>query len=167
VMGLMLFNNIVKISVGKYLLAVLMVYAIALSIITANDRTILKKSIGEIPENRSWNELVSWVKASNLHGPFLLPINDNDHTDYFQLQARKKVWVDWKQGAAVMWSPSFYGQWSTRSREVSAFRSNKDYVDYAQKNGIHYIVLRSSGGICPNPAKVIMMTKYYILCEVD
>jgi hypothetical protein len=164
---LLLLNNIRKVGVENYVSALFMVYAISLSILIMQDRNRLEANIDQMPENRSWKELVSWVRTSNLHGPFLLPINENDHTDYFQLQARKQVWVDWKQGAAVMWSPSFYEQWSTRSREVSALKTNKDYVDYAQKHDIHYIVLKTSEGVCPAPATVIKRTPYYILCGFE
>jgi hypothetical protein len=167
VMGLMLFNNIRNHSVGIYVVTVVVVYALSLSVITVIDRAKLKQSTDEMPQNRSWNELVSWVKTSSLHGPFLLPSNDRDHTDYFQLQARKKVWVDWKQGAAVMWSPSFYEQWSTRNREVSELRTNEEYISYAKEHGIKYVVLSTTDGVCPLPAKIIKKTSYYILCGID
>jgi hypothetical protein len=150
----------------KYVSALFIVYAVALTIFTVHERAELKRETDEMPQNRSWNELVAWVNTSNLHGPFLLPNDDNDHSDYFQLQARKKVWVDWKQGAAVMWSPSFYNQWSHRTTEVSVLHTPEEYMAYAQKNGIHYLVLKSSDGSSPMGIKVLKRTPYYLLCEL-
>jgi hypothetical protein len=167
VIVLMFLNNIKNKGIEKYVAIVFLIYAFSSSIIAVKDRTKLEISTDQMPQNRSWRELVIWIRTSSLHGPFLLPSNDRDHTDYFQLQARKKVWVDWKQGAAVMWSPSFYEQWSTRSREVSELRTNEDYISYAKEHGIKYVVLSTTDGVCPLPAKVLKRTSYYILCGLE
>ncbi|TNJ39076.1 hypothetical protein FGF66_05745 [Chlorobaculum thiosulfatiphilum] len=119
-----------------------------------------------LPVNQSWAELTSWIRSSRLHGPFLLPMDDHDHVDYFQLQSRRKVWVDWKQGAAVMWSPAFYWQWSTRLREVSALRTPGEMVSYARARGIRYVVLHASVAGVPASCRLLKRTPNYVLYEV-
>jgi hypothetical protein len=119
-----------------------------------------------LPVNQSWAELTSWIRISRLHGPFLLPMDDHDHVDYFQLQSRRKVWVDWKQGAAVMWSPAFYWQWSTRLREVSALRTPGEMVSYARARGIRYVVLHASVAGVPASCRLLKRTPNYVLYEV-
>lgn len=119
-----------------------------------------------LPVNQSWAELTSWIRNSRLHGPFLLPMDDNDHVDYFQLQSRRKVWVDWKQGAAVMWSPAFYWQWSTRLREVSALRTPAEMVSYARAHGIRYVVLHAPAAGVPASCRLLKRTPNYVLYEV-
>jgi len=160
---LILLDYYTNIGKAKYVTILFIVYAITLTMITVNHKKELQAGIDELPQNRSWNELVTWVKKSNLHGPFLLLNDDHDHTDYFQLQARKQVWVDWKQGAAVMWSPSFYEQWSNRITEVSAIHAPDEYIKYAHEHSIHYIVLKSSDSVSANQAKVLKRTEYYTL----
>ncbi|WP_157098296.1 hypothetical protein [Chlorobaculum limnaeum] len=119
-----------------------------------------------LPVNQSWVELTSWIRNSRLHGPFLLPMDDNDHVEYFQLQSRRKVWVDWKQGAAVMWSPDFHRQWSTRLREVSALRTPGELVSYARARGIRYVVLHAPEAGVPASCRLLKRTPGYVLYEV-
>lgn len=119
-----------------------------------------------LPVNQSWAELTSWIRRSSLQGPFLLPMDDHDHVDYFQLQSRRKVWVDWKQGAAVMWSPAFYWQWSTRLREVSALHSPAEMVQYARAHGIRYVVLHAPAAGVPAACRLLKRTPGYVLYEV-
>ena len=58
----------------------------------------------------------------------------------FQWQSRHPSWVTWRSGAAVMWSPSFHPQWSTRMREVSALHDPAARIAYACANGIAYVL---------------------------
>lgn len=119
-----------------------------------------------LPENRSWQEMMESIRSGNLRGPFLISLDDQEHSDYFQLQARRLVWVDWKQGAAVMWSPSFYRQWSTRYREVSALHSSRELITYAKAKGIRYVLLHTPSESVPVASRLIKRTNYHLLYEV-
>lgn len=59
----------------------------------------------------------------------------------FQLASHRKVWVDWKRGAAVMWEPSYYREWSSRLAEARALSSPAQWLSYACRNHIDYVVL--------------------------
>ena len=119
-----------------------------------------------LPVNQSWAEMTSWIRNSTLHGPFLLPMDDHDHVDNFQLQSRRKAWVDWKQGAAVMWSPAFYWQWSSRLREVSALRTPAEMASYARAHGIRYVILHAPEPEAPAACRLLKRTPNYVLYEV-
>jgi hypothetical protein len=119
-----------------------------------------------LPVNQSWAAMTSWIRSSSLKGPFLLPMDDNEHVDYFQLQSRRKAWVDWKQGAAVMWSPAFYWQWSTRLREVSALRTPAEMASYARAHGIRYVILHAPAPEAPAACRLLKRTPHYVLYEV-
>jgi len=116
-------------------------------------------------KKQSWIDFVNMVKSSSLKGVFLVPINNNG--DLFQLQSRKSVWVDWKQGAAVMWAPSFYEQWMQRYIEVSNLKSADDFIAYAKDHRIQYVVLATENSKCPDFARLEISTKYYVLCSVE
>lgn len=113
-----------------------------------------------------WNDLVSHVRASELRGPFLVPVQDR-RFNLFQLRARRTVWVDWKQGAAVMWSPAFHGQWERRIREVSALSSTAEFAQYARERDIRNFILQGDGAECPAPAHTLYSNRHYQLCRLD
>ena len=108
--------------------------------------------------------MVSWIIQSDVHGTVLLPIDD-PLADVFQLSARRPIWVDKKQGAAVMWSPSFYTQWSTRMKEVAALHTPTEYYQYAKDHRIPNVLLASTAGECPAPATTLRSTGRYVLCR--
>ena len=56
----------------------------------------------------------------------------------FNYTAHRRVWVGFKKGAAVMWSPSYYYVWHRRVSEVSSLVTHQEKLDYAQKNGLAY-----------------------------
>ena len=58
----------------------------------------------------------------------------------FNYTAHRRVWVGFKKGAAVMWSPSYYYVWHRRVSEVSSLVTHQEKLDYAQKNGLSYVV---------------------------
>jgi hypothetical protein len=118
-----------------------------------------------IAQDNSWIELTNWIKQSDTHGSFLVPVKD-ERSNLFQLQARRPVWVDWKQGAAVMWSPSFYDQWMPRYLEVSGLVSPEDYILYARDHEIANVVLQTENGACPSPSLLKKRTPHYVLCQV-
>jgi len=63
----------------------------------------------ETPQEQAYREVHTWVRqATPANAMILVPLD----LDGFQLDAQRRIWVNWKQGAAVMWAPSFYTQWS-------------------------------------------------------
>lgn len=124
-------------------------------------------------QDKSWTELVDWIRLSDIHGVFLVPVSadrssgTNMRSSEFQLNARRKVWVDWKQGAAVMWSPSFYNEWSSRYREVSTLASPDEYIAYARAHSISNVIIESNGRECPSSSFLIRATENYVLCGVN
>lgn len=108
------------------------------------------------------------IKTSQLQGPFLFPI-DKKHRglfDNFQLNAQRTVWVDWKQGAAVMWDPAFYWKWMPRFNEVSQLHSTKDFLAYARLQRIPYIIVPADMGQCPAGAPTLFGNAAATVCEV-
>jgi len=108
--------------------------------------------------------MTSWVRDSDLKGPFLIPLAAP--FDEFQLSARKTVWVDWKQGAAIMWEPAFYFQWMPRFREVKALRNSDEFATYAILNHIPYAVLSAADGSCPHRTEVVYRNSNFVVCRV-
>jgi len=58
----------------------------------------------------------------------------------FEFLAQRRIWVFYQHGAAVMWSPSYYGEWNRRITEVLGLRSIDEKLTYAQKHRIAYII---------------------------
>ncbi len=116
-----------------------------------------------------WQELVQWVRGSSLSGPFLVPVDERSRAtfDLFQLQAGRPVWVDWKQGAAVMWAPGFYWQWMPRAREVLALSDAHAFGAYAIDKGIPALVLPGRLGACPAHTDSVFDNGDYRVCTVD
>ena len=110
--------------------------------------------------------MVQWVRESKLNGPFLFPVDSRfrDLFNEFQLVTKKPVWVDWKQGAAVMWEPSFYWQWMPRFEAVKSLKTSEELADYAVRNNIHHIVLPTAIGKCTNDFDTVFENKSFSIC---
>ena len=54
--------------------------------------------------------------------------------------SHRAVWIDFRQGAAVMWSPSYYQLWHRRVSEVNRLNSISARLDYAAANGISFLI---------------------------
>lgn len=120
----------------------------------------------EPAEDPARAELMQWVRRSELDGPFLFPVGRayGQMFDEFQLRTRKPVWVDWKQGAAVMWEPSFYWQWMPRFREVKELRTAEEFAEYAVRRDIPCVVLPKSLGKCTSNADVAFENAAIAIC---
>jgi hypothetical protein len=70
-------------------------------------------------------------------------------TAMFEFISHRRVWVDYKRGAAVMWMPSYYRTWRTRLTEVEALSSLDERVAYAGRNGIDYVIDRCNSASAP------------------
>jgi hypothetical protein len=58
----------------------------------------------------------------------------------FEAVSDRAVWIDFRQGAAVMWSPSNYAQWHRRVAEVNSLASPTARQEYARAHGIKYLI---------------------------
>jgi hypothetical protein len=99
----------------------------------------------------------TWAKHNtDASAEFLVPVelkqrnglpslNVSLETDDFGLWAKRRLWVSAKQGAAVMWSPSYYWTWRTRVHEVEQLGDLADRVGYACSHGIDFVVVRKAG----------------------
>jgi len=151
------------------LLALIFVIYGAISVVRAilwHTNDAQQREAHVIARDNSWTELIDWIRQSDTHGIFLVPVKD-ERSNLFQLQARRPVWVDWKQGAAVMWSPSFHDQWAPRYLEVSGLVSPEDYILYARDHKIANVVLQTESGTCPSPSLLKRRTPHYVLCQVS
>jgi hypothetical protein len=63
-------------------------------------------------------------------------------TVVFEFLSHRRIWVDHKRGAAVMWTPSYYRVWRTRLNEVEALNSLDQRLTYARRHGIGYVIDR-------------------------
>lgn len=66
-------------------------------------------------------------------------------TDEIGIWAKRRLWVSAKEGAAVMWSPSYYWTWRTRVHEVEQLGDLAERVRYACSHGIDFVVVRKAG----------------------
>ena len=58
----------------------------------------------------------------------------------FEAISHRAVWIDFRDGAAVMWSPSYYQQWHQRVIEVNSLLSINERLGYAEAHGIKYLI---------------------------
>jgi hypothetical protein len=102
-------------------------------------------------------EAGTWAKhKTKASAEFLVPVelqqkngspllNFSLETDEFGIWAKRRLWVSAKEGAAVMWSPSYYWTWRTRVRAVEQLGDLADRVGYACSHGIDFVVVRKAG----------------------
>ena len=116
--------------------------------------------------DKDWEQITQWIRESDLRGDFLVPV---DMSTQFQLKARRPVWGDWKQGAAVMWYPSFYNEWITRFKEVRALKNTTEFINYAEQKKIQNIVVKvmSQNKVCPFPAVLQKANTKYAVCRIQ
>jgi hypothetical protein len=135
---------------GRKLLPMLLIAGLAVlnvaTLVKWREDSEAQRSVIERP----FRQTVDWIRKSALKGPFLVPV-DADHRDLFddfQLLALRPVWVDWKQGAVVMWEPSLYARWAGRYQAVNELGDAGQFLDYAAANAIPYVVLPEDIGGC-------------------
>ena len=58
----------------------------------------------------------------------------------FEAAAHRRIWVDFKRGAAVMWRPSYYAQWRLRIEAIQKLNSLSDTLRFAREAHIDYIL---------------------------
>jgi hypothetical protein len=101
-----------------------------------------------------WSTLGTWVRqATPRDAAFLIPpatfksesgLTPADTGEMmstvFEYAAHRVVWVDFKRGAAAMWSPSYYETWHRRVAETEALTSHQARLAYARDNDLAYVV---------------------------
>jgi hypothetical protein len=112
-----------------------------------------------IPE---WTAVANWARNSTPStAMFLVPPRPRDddtsepaasdlalsRTAVFEFVSHRRIWVDYKRGAAVMWMPSYYPTWRTRLTEVEALNSLDERMAYATRNGIDYVIDRCNSAL--------------------
>ena len=126
----------------------------------------LARTLNEPPrtydKDASFIDLTSWIKANGSEHAYLTP--SDEPFGSFQHTALRPTWVEWKQGAAVMWQPSFYKQWASRFLAVQRLQSDAERINYARENGIVNVVLRAPD--CPDGVRRIYTNREYSVCEL-
>lgn len=121
--------------------------------------------IREAPIPRSVIDLANWIRTEGIQGPILAEINPG--LDYLQLLTRQPVWVDKKQGAAVMWEPSFHSRWMTRYRDVLQLKGTAQFLAYARQHHLKYIVTHINQGSCAKGSTQLFHNQDYLVCQVS
>ena len=101
-----------------------------------------------------WSALGAWARqATPQNAAFLIPpatfksesgLTESDTGEMmstvFEYTAHRVVWIDFKRGAAAMWSPSTYATWHQRVEETDALASHESRLAYARDNNLAYVV---------------------------
>lgn len=136
-------------------------YAAVICVAVAGVTWISREIAQNREETRSvseWMALGRWVRANTpAEAIFLIPTGDIQldpskpdpppqestpipDSAIFEYEAHRRVWVNFRRGAAVMWMPSYYKVWWPRISEIRALRSHNDRMAYARRNAIDYVV---------------------------
>ncbi|HEX4272712.1 MAG TPA: hypothetical protein VHZ32_15060 [Rhizomicrobium sp.] len=90
---------------------------------------------GAWPRSPEWRQVTDWARdATAADALFIIPLK----LDF--VAARRRDWVDWKEGAAAMWAPDIYAVWHTRTVDLAALHSAPAILAYACQHGIDYAV---------------------------
>lgn len=101
-----------------------------------------------------WVDVGNWARtATPPMAMFLIPRLRDDavppptaadialsRTGVFEFVSHRRVWVDFKRGAAVMWTPSYYQTWRSRVTDIENLGSLAERVAYASQHGIGYVI---------------------------
>jgi hypothetical protein len=100
------------------------------------------------PATADWVSMGRWAQtATPVDAMFLIPIEADTGaadlatpTPMFEFLTHRRAWVDFRRGAAVLWTPSYYHVWRSRMNEVEGLSSLTARIDYARHHGIGYVV---------------------------
>jgi hypothetical protein len=101
-----------------------------------------------------WTTIGDWARRTTPStAMFLVPSGTREHAPQetegaiafsriavFESVAHRRIWVDYKRGAAAMWTPSYYHVWWPRLSEVRRLTSLARRLDYASDHGIDYVI---------------------------
>jgi hypothetical protein len=94
----------------------------------------------EDSQQRDLAEAQIWARGNTDPGTVFLPIGIQS----FMVLSRRPVWVDWKQGATVMWAPEMYQIWAPRYRRLKQIANLTDAFALAREEDIPYIAVRKT-----------------------
>jgi hypothetical protein len=115
-----------------------------------------------------WKKIAIWARDNTSpESVFLVPLANwtKDMTPeeaagrsdtIFEYVSHRRVWVDYKRGAAVMWMPSFYSEWRRRVADVSKLATHQDKLNYAYQKRLNYVIEACFSGPADN---VLLVTK--------
>lgn len=152
-------------------LGALWLLAICIAVLTGRNIDRWRDTARMGPADRDWMAVVQWFRDGDSSGPVLVPLAPIDvRIDHnFQLHARRPVWVDWKQGAAVLWSPAFYSDWRSRYQAVTALRGPTEFADYALRHRIPLFVVERTGSApaaCPSGSQHRYTNARFAVCAI-
>ncbi|WGR71491.1 MULTISPECIES: DUF6798 domain-containing protein [unclassified Bradyrhizobium] len=102
-----------------------------------------------------WMEVGHWARSSTPPTAiFLVPLRPRDdavpapstadvalsRTGVFEYASHRRVYVDFKRGAATMWTSSYYEIWWSRFADTEQLSSLAERKAYASRNGIDYVI---------------------------
>ena len=88
----------------------------------------------------AWRDVQQWAQRETpVDATFIVPLQEQG----FGVLAQRGVWVDWKQGAAVMWERSYYPIWKDRMERQRQLKAPEDFIAYAHRQGVPYVVTDS------------------------
>lgn len=87
---------------------------------------------------RDWMAAQRWARVHTPPGAVFLPL---DVDQGFALFARRSIWWEQSQVAAVFWAPSLLPDWLCRRDQLAAAAVPADRVALAQRAGVDYLVL--------------------------
>ncbi|MBR0824802.1 hypothetical protein JQ596_04575 [Bradyrhizobium manausense] len=124
-----------------------------------------------------WTDLGNWARnATPLDATFIVPPKPAEDAAVepivialsrgavFEFVSHRRVWVDYKRGAAAMWTPSYYPIWHIRMTDLAALDSHAARLAYAARNGIGYIV--SLCATLPAQSDVVFRTPHLCVSAV-
>ena len=129
---------------------------------------------------REWTDVGNWARTSTLPtAMFLVPSKPRSSstsedvpsdpalsgTAIFEFISHRRVWVDYKRGAAVMWTPSYYHIWQARLIEVERLSSLNERVAFATHNGISYVIDRCNS--VPAQSDAVFRTERLCVFRVE
>jgi hypothetical protein len=117
--------------------------------------------IGAHPAAPQWQDITQWARASTPQGAVFLLIKP---IDGFRVASQRAVWVDPKEGAAVMWKPSFHAIWSARNRDMDALVTLDQAVAYACARHIDYVV-RARTGARSTKAVIVKQNDVFLVAD--
>lgn len=96
-------------------------------------------------EAQAWKDVQQWARMNTSRDAVFLVPSDSSG---FELGSNRQVWIDWQQGAAVMWSPAYYSRWMGRYPEVRKLKSHSDFYQYALAHALGYYVVAKEPDPC-------------------
>ena len=105
--------------------------------------------------SKQWQAVGQWARMSTPRdATFLLPTSNiqedwlrHDDTnelavgsEIFDYASHRRVWVDFRRGAAAMWSPSYYRVWHARIGPVIQARTTAERLALAADAGVGFLV---------------------------